>query len=119
MQGTIKKGPPLLKGGPQRLSENAQVRGRAAVASTSVANSAFAWAIDFIILVVAEARHFQKALIRRLMRHIDGTKKRPDLHSGRITAYFKPLLIVLTKVPWVSSPLNSQKNAPPSPWVFT
>ncbi len=26
---------------------------------------------------------------------------------------------MLTSVPWVSSPLNSQKNAPPSPWVFT
>jgi len=47
---------------------------------------------------------------------------RPDLpaFSGAslgegLTPYFKPLLIAFSNVAWLSSPLNSQKKAPPRP----
>lgn len=33
--------------------------------------------------------------------------------------YFRPSLTALVSVPCASSPLNSQTNAPPRPWVFT
>lgn len=32
--------------------------------------------------------------------------------------YFRPLLIALTSSPLAVSPLNSQKNAPPRPWLL-
>ncbi len=45
------------------------------------------------------------------------TRSRRRLRVRR--AYFRPLLTVLTSVPCASSPLNSQKNAPPKPCAFT
>lgn len=38
--------------------------------------------------------------------------------GGRAGCYFRPLLIAFTSSPSTVSPLNSQKNAPPRPWLF-
>ncbi len=42
-----------------------------------------------------------------------------DEGCDRAVLYFRPELIASTRLPCASSPLNSQKNAPPRFWAFT
>lgn len=43
-----------------------------------------------------------------------------DTHQRKIVVlYFRPSLIAFSRVELLSSPLNSQKNAPPRPLFFT
>lgn len=72
-----------------------------------------------IILVDARNCSLQIPLTWWRLRHVSETSCPGWEGPGHDPPYFNPLLIVFTSVPWVSSPLNSQKNAPPSPWVFT
>jgi hypothetical protein len=58
---------------------------------------------------------------------VDGRQKERPGGAGafreavllRSSAYCRPVLIALASVPFGSSPLNSQKNAPPRPCAFT
>lgn len=47
---------------------------------------------------------------------------RPTNRGGRARGlsgdYFRPLLMAVTSSPFAVSPLNSQKNAPPRPWLL-
>ena len=72
-----------------------------------------------IILVDARNCSLQIPLTWWRLRHVSETSCPGWEGPGHDPPYFNPLLIVFTSVPDASSPLNSQKNAPPRFCVFT
>nr|AAC05490.1 chitinase [Stenotrophomonas maltophilia] len=65
------------------------------------------------------ARALEKAVGQALIAADLQVGSRGRVSHPRLFSYFRPSLTALVSVPCASSPLNSQTNAPPRPWVFT